>query len=57
MLDRERSAISWIDFLWLAFLAGLAVLPPVNEVHKQLILLAIGVFYSYHFAPAKMKAR
>src|SRR4029077_6381150 len=44
MLDRERSAISWIDFLWLAFLAGLAVLPPLEEVHKQLILLAIGVF-------------
>jgi signal transduction histidine kinase len=44
MLDRERSAISWIDFLWLAFLAGLAVLPPLNEIHKQLILLAIGVF-------------
>jgi signal transduction histidine kinase len=44
MLDRERSAVSWIDFLWLAFLAGLAVLPPLEEVHKQLILLAIGVF-------------
>ena len=44
MLDRERSAISWIDFLWLAFLAGLAVLPPRDEIHKQLILLAIGVF-------------
>jgi two-component system sensor histidine kinase HydH len=44
MLDRERSAISWIDFLWLAFLVGLAVLPPIEEVHKQLTLLAIGVF-------------
>jgi C4-dicarboxylate-specific signal transduction histidine kinase len=44
MLDRQRSAISWIDFLWLAFLAGLAVLPPVDEIHKQLILLAIAVF-------------
>ena len=44
MLDRERSAISWIDFLWLAFLAGLAVLPPRDEIHKQLILLAIGIF-------------
>ncbi len=44
MLDRERSAISWIDFLWLAFLAGLAVLPPINEVHKQLTLLGIGIF-------------
>lgn len=44
MLDRERSAISWIDFLWLAFLAGLAVLPPINEIHKQFTLLGIGIF-------------
>ena len=44
MLDRERSAISWIDLLWLVFLGGLALLPPVNEYHKQLILLAIVVF-------------
>ena len=43
MLDRERTAIGWIDFLWLAFLGGLALLPPVEEVHKQLTLLAIGV--------------
>jgi two-component system sensor histidine kinase HydH len=28
---------------WLAFLAGLAVLPPRLEWHKQLILLAIGI--------------
>src|SRR5271155_2217148 len=44
MLDREKSAIRWIDFLWLAFLVGLAVLPPRDEIHKQLILLAIAVF-------------
>ena len=44
MLDRERSAISWIDLLWLVFLGGLALLPPVNEYHKQIILLAIVVF-------------
>ncbi len=44
MLDRERSGMSWIDLLWLLFLGGLAVLPPVNEYHKQLILLAIVVF-------------
>src|SRR6195256_1289363 len=43
MLDRERSAISWIDFLWLVFLGGLALLPPLSEIHKQLILLAIVV--------------
>ena len=43
MLDRERSALNWIDFLWLAFLGGLALLPPVSEFHKQLIMLAIVV--------------
>ncbi|HEV7968978.1 MAG TPA: ATP-binding protein [Candidatus Acidoferrales bacterium] len=48
MLDRERSAIrdlhlSWTDLIWLLFLGGLAVLPPVDEIHKQLILLAIFV--------------
>jgi signal transduction histidine kinase len=49
MLDRERLAIrdlrlSWIDLVWLLFLGGLALLPPVNEYHKQLILLAIVVY-------------
>ncbi len=33
-----------MDLLWLAFLAGLAVLDPIGEVHKQLVLLGIGVF-------------
>jgi signal transduction histidine kinase len=47
-MDRERSAIrdlrlSWIDLVWLVFLGGLALLPPVDEIHKQLILLAIFV--------------
>ncbi|HXZ13237.1 MAG TPA: ATP-binding protein [Candidatus Sulfotelmatobacter sp.] len=36
--------MSWIDFLWLAFLVGVAVLPPRDEIHKQLILVAIAVF-------------
>lgn len=44
MLDRKRSAVDWIDVVWLLFLAGLAVLPPVNEIHKQLILAGIGAF-------------
>jgi signal transduction histidine kinase len=49
MLDSEQSAIrelrlSWIDLLWLVFLGGLALLPPVNESHKQVILFAIVVF-------------
>jgi two-component system, NtrC family, sensor histidine kinase HydH len=45
MLDRERSAIrelhlTWVDLIWLLFLGGLALLPPLDEIHKQLILLA-----------------
>jgi two-component system sensor histidine kinase HydH len=41
----QRRSFAWMDLLWLAFLAGLAVLPPRSDiVHKQLILLAIGVF-------------
>jgi two-component system, NtrC family, sensor histidine kinase HydH len=43
-MDQRRS-FAWMDLLWLAFLAGLAVLPPRTDIiHKQLILLAIGVF-------------
>ncbi|MGA8762865.1 MAG: ATP-binding protein [Candidatus Sulfotelmatobacter sp.] len=43
MSEQTRPAINWMDILWLLFLAGLAVVPPVFEVHKQLTLLAIGV--------------
>jgi two-component system, NtrC family, sensor histidine kinase HydH len=43
MNERKRPAINWMDILWLLFLAGLAVLPPVFEIHKQLVLLAFGV--------------
>jgi signal transduction histidine kinase len=39
----RQSKFGWMDVLWLLFLAGLAILPPVREVHKQLILLAIGI--------------
>jgi signal transduction histidine kinase len=39
----ERRTINWMDVLSLVFLAGLAVLPPIDEAHKQLTLLAIGV--------------
>jgi two-component system sensor histidine kinase HydH len=35
--------LSWIEGLILVFLAGLAVLPPVHEIHKQLILAAIAI--------------
>ena len=44
MAEPERHKLAWMDLLWLAFLAGLAVLQPVSEIHKQLTLVAIGVF-------------
>ena len=43
MSPRQRPNINWMDVLWLVFLAGLAVLPPIREIHKQLTLLAIGL--------------
>lgn len=43
MTDTKRPTINWMDLLWLLFLAGLALLPPLREYHKQLILLAFGI--------------
>src|SRR6202789_952385 len=43
MSEQKRPAMNWMDVLWLLFLAGLALLPPVFEIHKQLVLLAFGV--------------
>jgi two-component system, NtrC family, sensor histidine kinase HydH len=43
MTEQKRPTINWMDILWLLFLAGLAALPPVREVHKQLTLLAFGI--------------
>src|SRR5271156_1004880 len=40
---QSRPVINWMVVLWLLFLAGLAVLPPIGEIHKQLTLLAIGI--------------
>ena len=54
MLDRKRSAVDWIDAVWLLFIAGLAFLPPINEVHKQLILIAFALL---QFLEGKLVAR
>jgi two-component system sensor histidine kinase HydH len=43
MMVGKRHTTNWMDALWLIFLLGLALLPPVGEYHKHLILLAIGV--------------
>ena len=42
-MDRKRLNTGWMDLVWLVFLGGLALSPPIGEVHKQLILLAIGI--------------
>src|SRR6185437_15112869 len=43
MLKGPISKFRGIDVLWLVFLAGLALLSPVREVHKQVTLLAIAL--------------
>jgi two-component system, NtrC family, sensor histidine kinase HydH len=43
MNEPKRPAMNWMDVLWLLFLAGLAALPPVVEIHKQVVLLAFGI--------------
>jgi two-component system sensor histidine kinase HydH len=44
VFDRKQSRVDWIDIVWLLFIVALVFLPPINEIHKQLILVAIGVF-------------
>jgi nitrogen-specific signal transduction histidine kinase len=39
----QRAPSRWIDLLLILFLIGLAVLPPIGEIHKQLILLGIAI--------------
>jgi len=39
----EKRPFRWLDLLLLLFLAGLAIADPVNEPHKQIILLAIAL--------------
>ena len=47
ILDPDSRRFNRLDAVWLTiwllFLAGLALLPPLLEWHKQLILLAIGI--------------
>ena len=41
--ETTRPKINWMDLLMLFFLTGLALVPPVQEIHKQIILLAFGL--------------
>jgi two-component system, NtrC family, sensor histidine kinase HydH len=43
MPERRPFSARWIDLLWILFLVGLALLPPIDEPHKQEILAAIAV--------------
>jgi two-component system, NtrC family, sensor histidine kinase HydH len=47
VFERKRSSIDWIDIVWLLFIVALALLPPIDEIHKQLILLAFAVLQSF----------
>ena len=42
--EQKQPAFSWIDAVWLLFIIALVFLPPIKEIHKQLILFAIGAF-------------
>jgi signal transduction histidine kinase len=42
-MAEQRPNLKWMDVLWLLFLLGLALIPPVKEIHKQLLLLAFGI--------------
>lgn len=44
MNKHDRPTFWWMDALWLIFLGALAVLQPIAEWHKQVVLLAIGLF-------------
>jgi two-component system, NtrC family, sensor histidine kinase HydH len=43
MSDRKRARISFVDVILVLILFFLALLPPINEYHKQLILAAIAI--------------
>jgi len=43
MIEAKRPTFNWMDALWLLFLGGLALLPPIREPHKQEVLLAFGL--------------
>lgn len=44
MVEQERPRFAWMDLFWLAFLTGLALLPPLFLTRKLLTLVAIGLF-------------
>src|SRR5579864_5495556 len=60
MAEQERTTFAWTDFVWLVLLAGLALLAPIREYHKQLVLLGIGLFQIFEarlLAPIPLSRR
>lgn len=58
MTESKRLDFNWMDLIWLVLLAVLALLPPVEEWHKQFILLAFGILQLtesslIHFVPKR----
>jgi signal transduction histidine kinase len=43
MAEERPKTFRWLDILWFVFLGGLAILDPIDEPHKQFILLAFGI--------------
>jgi two-component system, NtrC family, sensor histidine kinase HydH len=54
ILGNKRPAVDWIDLVWVFFLLGLALLPPIHEIHKQIIL---GGFAVVQFLEGSLIAR
>jgi two-component system, NtrC family, sensor histidine kinase HydH len=44
MHKNKQPSSGWIDLIWLLFILGLALLPPIREIHKQATLGAIVIF-------------
>jgi signal transduction histidine kinase len=57
MVERKDLKTNWMDVVWLVFLGGLALSPPVAEIHKQLTLLAIGVLQLFEAKLAALVPR
>lgn len=57
MMERKGLKTNWMDVVWLVFLGGLALSPPVMEIHKQLTLLAIGVLQLFEAKLAALVPR
>src|SRR5580765_3037790 len=62
MLNGKPTQLSWVDLLWVVLLGVLAVLPPIFEIHKEIVILLIGATQLFEqrifsqIPPARAKA-